>query len=336
MSKIIFFPFMIFILLFFGCYVTDNEYHPELEDWLSVINSDSTGFDKILQISYNNANYLHRIKVHNFVVTKDKSYFIVNGGLNGISRIDIDGKNPQILSDTLWVRQTELAISQDNSMIAFVSRGNIYRANIDGSNLVCLTQEKNDYDDYPAFMNGDTEIVYSKIVSLGDSTQYHSICKMDIDGNNQKELLANLAKEEQLYTYPTGLQNSDIILFNQFGENPGICSFNISSEEISYIYNGEILNKRLSISANESELIAITDNEILVIDSSGSVLIDIHEVANKWFDEAVISPDGEFIALSNYSGLHKYSIADETLTFMEYGVLPFCFNDQIYFIWDMD
>ncbi len=337
MNKIQYLAIILVVFFLSGCFglMDDSgEVHPELEDWLSIINTDSTGFHKIVEVSYN--NHRDRLKVHNFKVTPDESYFIVNSGIHGIWRLCINGNDPTKLSDTLWVRQTELAISNDGEMIAFVSRGDIYRVNVDGSDLIRLTNTLEDYEDHPNFYPNNEEIVYSKIVDLADSSQYHSICKMNINGNNQTEILSNISRTEQLFTYPIILPNSNLILFNSFGENPSINTHDTSNGESSIIFTGDISDKRLSVSSVCSEIIANDYNNIYIIDYSGLVLIDIRELTNKSFDDAVFSPDGSFIALTDYNELYEYNFGNSTLRFLQNGVLPYCFNNCIYFIWDLD
>lgn len=336
MNKIQYYVILLVLFLLSGCFdpmEDSGEVHHEYEDWLSIINTDSTGFQKIVEVNYN--NYSDWLKVHNFIVTPDESYFIVNGGIHGIWRLCIDGNNPIKLSDTLWVRQTELALSNDGEMMAFVSRGDIYRVNVDGSDLIRLTNTPGDYEDHPDFYPNNKELVYSKIFALSDSSQYHSICKMDINGNNQVELLSSISREEQLFTYPIILPNSNLILYNSFGENPRINTFDTNNGESSIIFTGDISDKRASVSTNYSKIIANDYHNIYIIDYSGSVLIDIRELTNKGFDDAEFSPDGSFIALTNYNGLYEYSFGESTLRFLQNGVLPCCFNNCIYFIWDL-
>lgn len=335
MNRILLVVIMFFLILCSGCFDLTDEYGDYYEDWLSKINPDSTGFNKIVEITYN--NYQDLLRVYNFLITPDESYFIVNSRLSGIWRLNISGGNPQKISDTLWVRQTELAISNDGSMIAFTARGDIYRVNVDGSALTRLTNTPDDYEDHPDFYPNDENLIYTKIVSLYDSTQYHSICKMDIDGNNHEELITSISREEQLYTYPIVIPDLSYILFNTFGENPCISSYDIENNDVSCIFTGDIPDQRISITDDGSKILAIDYYHVYVIDKIGNILTDINEITSVYsYYNATFSPDGSFIILSKYNDLYIYHVLENSSGFLQYGCLPFCFNNRIYFIYSKD
>jgi len=336
MNKIIYFLILTFISLI-GCMniFDDNEYHPEFFNYLYVVDTDLDDYHEILEVDYDNNNH-DLLKVINFIVNPQQTSFILNGGSKGIWQLDIDGSDSRKLTDTLWVRKTEIAISHFGTMILFSSRGDIYRVNINGSNLVRLTNTPDDYEDHPDFYPDDLKIVYTKIVSYEDSSKYYSICRMDINGNNQEEIISSGTKDDYYYTYPLVLPGADKILYNKFGENPGICSYDVNTQEENKIFSGSYLpNKRISMTEDGSKIVAINYSVPYIIDPDGNVLYNIQEITGDYYFRAKISPEGNYLTLECYDELYKFDFSDSTVHLIDTGTLPYCFTDRIYYIWRM-
>jgi Tol biopolymer transport system component len=307
-----------------------DENYPDFTSWLSVINSDLTNFKKCFEVTY---NYTDLIGVKNFLITPDESYVILNRGLNGIWRYNINGTNPLKLSDSLWVRETQLAISSNGLMIAFTARGDIYRVNINGSSLMQLTNTPNDYEDHPDFSHNDNKIIYTKVSSYCYTILFHSICKMNIDGDEQEELLSNKSKGEQLFTYPISVENTDLILFNKLEETSALCSYSINNKSIVEIFTGSIPNKRISVNESQNKILAANN---YIINLEGDVLFDIKDITNKYHTEGEISKNGAYAILNSNESLFIFNFTDNSYRFLQRGNSPICINERIYFIWHLN
>ena len=330
MNKIFSVIVLLSLLILTQCFFSEPDF-PQNENWLSKIKPDSTDFQKLIEVTYESPT--DYIKIHNFLVTPDESYFIINSGFNGIWRIDIDGNNPTKISDTLLVRKTELAFSDDSNWITFASQGDIFRVNVDGSSLIQLTDTPDDYEDHPDFYFDDEKIVYTKINALDDSTQSQSICSMDNDGSNQIELITTISREDQVYTYPMKLPESDLILYNYWGDNQGIYSYDMNNYQILCIFEGTIKNNRISTTEDGSKIIAVDRYDIFVIDHFGSKFFEVTESTYLYYTNGFLSPDGSYIIVTSYDNLLMYNMLENNLEHFQKGFLPCCFDDNIYFIW---
>jgi Tol biopolymer transport system component len=89
-----------------------------------------------------------------------------------------------IVSKSLGIGIEDIALSQDNREIAFISDDEIYIINTDGSNKRSLTNDKI-MKEKLVFTPKGKQIMY--IASSGEN----SICVMDRDGSNNKEIISH-------------------------------------------------------------------------------------------------------------------------------------------------
>lgn len=123
------------------------------------------------------------------------------------------------------------AISPDGSQIAYVSSGEIWIVDIDGSNAQQLTSPAEFYGDaFPAWSPDGSKIVYQSAVEK--NYENYEIYIMDANGTNQTRLTNNETDDER----PSWSPDGSTILFSSDRDDDGfseIHSIDTASEEVS-------------------------------------------------------------------------------------------------------
>jgi len=306
-----------------GC---DGQF-PRSKTYLCVTDSDSINIEKLMRVSLSsNDDYL---LVNNYAVTPDEEYLIINNGASGIWRVDRDGDNETLLSDTLWVRSTEISLSNDGSVLAFVARGDIYRVNVDGSNLTRLTDTPEHYEDCPGFYGEDNKLLFTCINNINQVQQYHTVSSMNFDGTGRENLVLENSRAAIRFSYPAYLAEASKVVYLVHGDDSGVDCVNLDDGSLTRFISGEIFDNRIHVSDDGSRFAVCFSAGSKVITSTGEIL---YEDSYGYSDESCsISPSGLKIAVSdNYNT--EITNLDTNVKRSISGIKPFWRGNNLYFI----
>lgn len=317
--------------LFVSCefMLAPSEGKIDYSNWL--VRTDTLGieFNKLINFSRHPQDL---IQIENYIVTPNQEYIIVNKAFNGIWRHDHNGRNPLKLSDTLWVRDTEIALSSSGSMIAFTSRGNIYRVNLDGSDLTKITNSPHDNDDFPDFYENGDKIIYTRENSYADSAHYYSICSINIDGNEFEEILKLGERAMQVPTYPLYIKDKNLILYKELESKEGLYIYDIESQNLNCLFEGNIMKGRIKITQDKNQIITNDGYRVYVIDLSGNILQNIYEDTSESFNNYSISSDGKILTLGDFDELYMMSSSSDSLRYIGDGESSIIIENNIYYV----
>ena len=297
------------------------------KSYLCMTDSDSISVVKMFRVSYyQNDDYMF---VNNYIVTPDEENIIVNCGSNGIWRVDKNGDDETLLSDTLWVRSTELSLSDDRSVIAFVARGDIYRVKVDGSDLTKLTDTANDYEDYPCFYGVDNQILFTSINNINEIQQYHTVSTMNFDGTERENLIMENSRAAVRFSYPAYLPQGDKVVYLLHGDDSGVDCLNKSDGSLTRFLNGDMRDNRISLSDDGSRFAVTSLASSIVFSSTGDI---IHQDSYGYSNQnTVISPSGNKVVLSDDTDSTILNL-DTDIERRISGTQPFWVGNNIYYI----
>jgi len=259
------------IVYLFSC---TNPYEGEggwQEDWIATINS--TG---------DSLNYIIKERAENVQFTPDDTKIIVNREEKGIWSMNLDGTDYKALTDSLLVHSALPSICTDSLgfiKITFAaysieeSTSDIYIMNIDGNNLINITNTPDVRDGYPHFSPDSDSIVYA---TYSDSLITISI--IDKDGENSRIIISNTpsTKLYQRYYYPRFNISGDKIYYKFLGEKRGLYSVNIDdSTTNTLLFAGSLETYFLSMPYDGSKIVFSCNSHIYIMNNNGSGIMDL-------------------------------------------------------------
>lgn len=330
MNKLISYLFMISlaVVLLVGCVgpIFEHDYN----DYLCVRYADSTSFEKIKEIDFNNDDISELLKVENFVVTPDEQNFIVNSGINGIWRVGINSDEEMLLTNDLWVKNDQISLSYDGSKVVFSARGDIYSVNVDGSALTQLTNTPDDYEEYPGFTEAEDKILFTCINNLNEPQQNHTICKMNNDGSGRENLVMDNSRAAIRFSYPTVLGESGKIVYLVHGDESGLDCLDTADGSLNRFYSEELHDRRISVST-DGEIFSISGNHgYAVLNAQGTILLD--KFGSYDYRGAVIAPDGNRIIYTKNHALRIRDISSGIENESFSGEQPYWMGEKIFFV----
>ena len=121
---------LLILLLLSSCMdLLYNENYPDSYIYFSKINADSTGYQKYFEVD-NFTQYNQDLR--NYTVSSDHEFMVMNYGLRGLVRHDLEDSMELKISGNRWVRSCRPDISPDNESVVFASEGDILLINADG------------------------------------------------------------------------------------------------------------------------------------------------------------------------------------------------------------
>jgi len=256
------------------------------EDWIATINS--TG-DSLNYIEKGNP----RVQ---FIPYTTK---IMLGNSDSITIMNLDGTGKETIIDSVGGGTDLPCISRDGTKLTF-SIGDIYIANIDGSNLTNLTNTPDIKEYYPSFSPEGDSIVYTTILDT-----FYSISILDEFGN-KIEVISNSTKYSN-YSYPIFDKSGEKILYKFNGLPSGLYSVNVDGSDNTILYEGWIGYNLPSMSLDGGKIVFWADGHIYIMNDDGTEITDLGEAYNSKCNP-MISLDGSKIVFG-YN--HIYIMNDD-------------------------
>ncbi|MFH1963116.1 MAG: carboxypeptidase regulatory-like domain-containing protein [bacterium] len=211
-------------------------------------------------------------------------------------RVSATGYATQFLEEAIVVRQDQVTVGIDFSIIPIGSRGGkiafisdrsgskeIFVMNADGTNQTRLTHDN--YNNYTPEFSSDGK----KIVFISDRTGYNEIYIMDADGTGQERLTHSLKNNQSPAFLPDGRQiifssNLEFMIMNDDGTQQKRFEANLTGESTCFSPDG-------------TRIVFTSDKQIYISSKDG---VNLATITNGLLQEAepVFSPSGETIAFT--------------------------------------
>ncbi len=289
----------------------ENPYADEEGYWvysLSIINADGTGFTQL------------STEVTKGFFTPDGTK-IIGGSSHNLWSINIDGSNFVVLNDSLG-NSRELTFRPDGEKMVLSSNdyydADLYLMDIDGSNIQNLTNTTLIAETKPQFSPDGNFILYIKVDRTDMENKVYSLCYRDLEGTFENEIVSFIQEIDGM-RYDLALWSGSEKIIYAFMDIPsesshGIFSVNIDGADNFQLFEGYILSQTFSISEDGSKIVFRFDNDIILLNSDGTGLINLGSGGNP-----IISPNGEKIAFTIYGDLTIMNIdGSDVITLEEF------------------
>lgn len=324
---------MIPILLVFLSSCMDlffNENYPDSYIHFTKINVDSTGYHKYFEI--NNIRQYYQ-DLENYTVSSNHEFVIMNYGIKGLIRHDLEDSGELKISGDRWVRSCQPDISTDNERVVFASEGDIFLVNSDGSNLINITNTLEDYDSYPSFTEDGLNVVYSSNVNYMINDSLYAICTVTLDGSDINEI-CTLENSDHQIVYPLWCEQYNCYLFHYIRTDSyydSLCGVWQYQQELPLqIYYCNPKETKLMISSDGENILTRSFGDGLIIDITGNLLFDTNTI-DFGIDTVFLSEDGSYLMYQDYFHFYIYEFASMESRRLYHGYHPLLISDRVYF-----
>jgi hypothetical protein len=222
-------------ILLFACNPTAYIEHMT-EDWIAITDIDSSNLEMICKHQGESVFFVPDLS------NTTEELILLDWG-NKIELMNLDGTNRHAIIDTLGDISN---FSVDRTKMLMTNNGDIYMANVDGTDLVNLTNTPDIGENFPAFSSDGEKIIFQQksegnaaiAVMYLNSNYIQVVYEFDISSRRYKSVSLN----KPLF------YNDDKIIFNlslSFDANEEnesryeLHMFNLLTSELSIIYDNE-------------------------------------------------------------------------------------------------
>lgn len=170
------------------------------EDWVATMNLDGSEI-----------NYLCKGSLPCFFVAdleNPEQEKLLISGINSVGIMNIDGTDKHTIIPNIG---NVVEISHDRTKMLMEYSGDIYLANVDGSDIMNLTDTEDIRENYPSFSVTGDSIVYSYYKDINDSATIRGINIYDVDQSNNENIY-----QETVFGHYYSLKNPCFVANNIF------------------------------------------------------------------------------------------------------------------------
>jgi len=284
------------------------------------LSSDSVEFHSI---TIDSTNYINHFEIEstvqierdleNYMISSNQEFAIMNYGIKGIIRYEIEGGEETKISGDRWVRSCEPDISADDQSVTFASEGDIYLVNADGTELINITNTPDDYDSYPSFNEDGLSVVYSSNLNYLENDSLYAVCIVTIDDFEISEIFT-MENVGYKLIYPLWSEQYSSYLFHYISNNS-------SSDSLSgvwkflqgvpvHIYNSVPNETKLMISSDGGKLLTYSFGAGQVINISGILLFDTRDISYGIYD-VFLAENGSYLMYNKSDNIYIYDFMSQ-------------------------
>lgn len=278
------------------------------EEWIAVIDIDGSNLQYICKSGGAVPYYVPDLE------NPDEELILISYS-SKVDLMNLDGTDRRTIIDSVG---TVFNFSQDKTKILLNREGEIYIANVDGSEFQNLTNTPDIWESDPSFSLDDQLVIYC-YTNIIDSTRV--IAYRDLETNQEIKIIEEVYSEWMYFCTPIFV-NTSLIYFGQNNPLDGLYSVLINGTNKILIDNG-FIHSRISFSITQQKVAYRESYLLKLYDINNDEIIDLGE--HDWSSKPNFNYEGMLLSIGplvyftdtfeNYNILHNYSLEEVCYTY---------------------